>query len=154
MVRLIRAAVVLGILAAASPVAASDSPTLGGRLSPFPLVWERDAPVVNVTNLSTIPVRVTVEADGGWRVDSASFTLAVNERRSVSITAAGSADGRIRARLDPADAIPGVEAVGLVLETRARHATFVELYPAAPAALLAAVTILLLALVRRKVVRR
>lgn len=117
------AAVVLGILAAASPVAASDAPTLGGRLSPFPLVWERDAHVVNVTNLSTIPVRVTLEATDGWMIDAGGFTLAVGELRSVPVTAAGSADGRISARLVPADALPGMEAVGLVLETHARHVT-------------------------------
>lgn len=112
----------LVILAAAVPTAAAGD-TLGGRLSPTNLVWERDAHQVNLTNLSTVPVIVALTVEGdGWAVDESRVSLDVEERYSVPILEAGESEAIIRASFTPVDVPAGDEAAVLVLETKARHA--------------------------------
>lgn len=107
--------------------AAEAAPMLGGRISPSPFVMERDEPKINVTNLSTLPVTATVLVDGdGWTLGLTSLELAVNERRSIPITAAGEDRAEVRVRLTPATAQPGVDTATLELVTTLRHHDFIQ----------------------------
>lgn len=114
----VAAALVL-LLLTAYPVTAAD-PTLGARLSPVEIVYERGE-ALDVTNLSSVPVTVRLEADNGWTLGASVLTLAVNERASVPVTAAGEGPAVIRATLTPAQPIAGTDVNALVLETHARH---------------------------------
>ena len=118
----LRVAAIVVLFAAASPAAATDA-TLGARLSPVNLIIERDNHV-SLTNKSTVPVVVTMDAIGdGWALDSNSFPLALGEARTVTITTAGTGDAVIRASLTSAEAANGIDTAALVLETHVRHLT-------------------------------
>ena len=116
----LRAAALAAFVVGASVVPATGAPTLGGRLAPATVIYERD-PWVAITNLSTMAVNVTIEATNGWTVESDTFPLEVGERYQTSIIAAGSEDGTISARLTPSDVVSGVDYSSLVLAARVRH---------------------------------
>lgn len=114
------AAAALVVMLAGPETASATPPELGGRLSPVPLIYERQ-PWVAVTSLATVPVSVTLVAGDGWVLEVGRFTLAPGERRQVAVTAAGPGEVTIAATLTPTAAPEGHEAVALRLETRARH---------------------------------
>lgn len=126
----LRVALVLALYAAAAHPVAAAEPTLGARISPVEIVYEHGDDL-DVTNLSTIPVVVTLTATDGWTLGVSTLTLAVQERASVPITAAGSGDAVIRATLTPATLPVGQDAAALVLETRARHTSPLDGLPPA-----------------------
>jgi hypothetical protein len=115
-----RAFVLVLVVMAALPAVATAAPELGGRLSPVPLVYERQ-PWVQLTNLSTVPVLVTLEASDGWSVDEDRLSLDVGETYRVAVLEAGPSDAVIRATIVPAEAVTGPDVNALVLETIARH---------------------------------
>ena len=110
MARLVRAALVaLSLLALALSSASAAGPTLGGRLSPVPLVYEQQQ-AVNVTSLANIPVVVQLSVTGnGWQLAAYSLSLAPGERQSVAVTAAGEDAATISARITPDPPIAGNE---------------------------------------------
>lgn len=117
--------VVVAAIAAAgasTPVAAAAAePTLGATFGPTTLVYEREQDVA-LTNRSTLPVIATITADGaGWAVDSTPMRLAVGQRVTVTVTAAGPAEARIVATLTAETPPPGMDATSLVMTLRARH---------------------------------
>ena len=128
----VAAALVL-LLLTAYPVTAAD-PTLGARLSPVEIVYERAEPL-DVTNRSTVPVTVTLTASNGWTLGVSTLNLAIDERATVPVTRAGDGPTVIRATITPTDVIAGTDAASLVLETRARHLTPWEGIPLAPVGL-------------------
>jgi hypothetical protein len=118
------------LLLTAPAVLAADPPTLGGRISPTSLVFERDRSV-NVTNLSTVPVVVTLQADGiGWTFQDDHLSLRPGERATVPLATAGDAETVLRAVLSPVLPDQGMDTASLVLETKARHLTPWERIPA------------------------
>ena len=131
-------------LVVAAPAAAAG-PTLGGRVATahLPIRWELDAHAFTITNLSTIPAAVTVDAGSGWAVDADAFTLAVDQSREVTITTAGPDPVTIRATLTAVEAPPGMDRGSVTLQAFARHATWIE----AHGSTLLAVALVLLALV-------
>lgn len=152
--RLVRAALLVVIAAAAmvSTVVAADPPTLGARLSPAEYIVGRDE-AVSITNRSTVPVSVHVDAAGdGWAVDVSDFTLAVDEERSLTVTA-GQGEAAIRATLAAIDVV-GVDATALVLETSARHPSPWESVPSLAWLLLLVGGFLILYAIRRRFLRR
>jgi hypothetical protein len=110
----------LGVVIAGLTQSVTAAPALGGRLSPVPLVYERQ-PWVQVTNLSTMPVAVTLEALDGWTLAESELQLAVGEVYRVDVTAAGPDDATIRATIVPREALTAPDVNALVLETTARH---------------------------------
>jgi len=126
MARIVRAALVFLALAA-TPQAAGASQGLGATLSPAPLVWERDEHQLNLTNRSEWPIVATFDVTGdGWSLARYSLPLAVDERSSVAISAAGEGDARIRVTLSPQSVPDAPDRLSLVLETTVRHLTVLE----------------------------
>jgi hypothetical protein len=130
MARLARAALLaLALLAVSLSAASGAGPTLGGRLSPVPLVYEHDQ-AVNVTSLATIPVTVSLSVDGaGWQLAADRLTLQPGERQSVAVTAAGNDPATLSVRFLPVDPVTGSETSALVLQGTLRHATLLESVP-------------------------
>lgn len=116
----LRAAALAAFVVGASVVPATAAPTLGGRLAPASIIYERD-PWVAVTNLSTLPVTVTIEATDGWAVADPTFPLEVGERFQTPIVTAGTDDGTISATLTPSDVLSGIDYSNLVLAAKVRH---------------------------------
>ena len=127
--RSLRACLILVALAllASSGWTSAAGPTIGARISPVPLVVERQ-PWVAVTNLSELrlAVRLEIVGDPGYALAATSFNLDPDERRATNLTAIGPGEATIRAHLSARDTAAGTEAVELVLETRARHETITE----------------------------
>ncbi len=115
--RLVRVVLLVAALAVPQTVGAVD--TLGARLSPVNLVVGRDSSV-SLTNKSTVPVRVHVDAIGdGWTVDTSDFALGIGQAQTVRIATVGSGDATIRASLTSDKT--GTDNAALVVETHARH---------------------------------
>ena len=116
----LRAAALAAFVVGASAVPATGAPTLGGRLAPASIVYERD-PWLAVTNLSTLPVNVVIDASDGWSVADPTFALEVGERFQTSILTAGTDDSAISATLTPSDVLSGIDYSSLVLSAKVRH---------------------------------
>ena len=125
--------VALALVALALPAgAAGAEPTLGGRLSPVPMTYEVD-PRLNITNLSTVPVRASLEIEGpGWVLEADAFALAVGERRTIAVVAAGQDDAVLSVVLTPELPTGGADANVLVLQGKLRHAGPWEGVPVLP----------------------
>jgi hypothetical protein len=115
-----RCVLLLAVVATLGTSVVTAAPELGGRLSPVPLVYERQ-PWVQLTNLSTMAVVATIETEGGWTVETDRLTLDPGERQRVAVVTAGPEDAVLRAHLAPAEALTGPDVNALVLETIARH---------------------------------
>ena len=119
-------------LAVAAPAAAAG-PLLGGRISAehLPLVREIDGHWFQVTNQSTIPVRVHLEFTSahpaGWFLDQEAFTLAVDETHRVKITTAGPEPVTIGATLSGIG-VTGTDTTALPFQLNVRHATWFEVH--------------------------
>ena len=118
------------LLLSASPAVAAE-PTLGGRLSPAQLVYEKGHEVT-LRNMSTVPVTVTFTVEGaGWSLeDQSAHPLAVDETVTVPMVSAGQEQATIRAYITPQTAPAGSDATTLVLEASARHLSPWEQIPA------------------------
>lgn len=120
--------------------------TIGARISPVPLVVERQ-PWVAVTNLSALRLGVKLEIIGeGYALESSGFSLDPGQRRVTNLARIGPGEATIRAHLHALNLKAGVETVDLVLETRARHESLAEVVERAgvPVAGLAALGLLAL----------
>lgn len=150
--RLVRVAAFVVLLAAASPVAAADPPTLGARLSPAEfVVGQHDA--VSITNRGNVPVVVHVDTAGdGWALDATDFTLAPDQERSLAVTV-GDGEATIRATLTPVDVI-GMDTSALVLQMGARYPSPWEAIPVALWIGLLLAGFLILYAIRRRFLRR
>lgn len=115
------------VVAAVLPAAASAA-SLGARLSPVEVIYER-TPFVRVQSLADVPVSVALEfvkGGAGWVLADEHFTLEPNRTREVPITRAGPETTQIRATVRAVKVPPGSEAVSFTLNATLRHETFLE----------------------------
>lgn len=124
-----RPVVIIATVAALAVLAAfpgEAAARLGASLSPVPLVFE-EGNELNVTNKSDKPIVATLEIEGkGWRLAETELRLAVDETRAVVVTEAGEDDAVLWVRVTPANPVPAMESVAIVLEGRLRHQTWLE----------------------------
>lgn len=94
------AAIVLLGLGFPLPARAGDPPLLGLQLTPAPLYASETHSVV-VTSHATVPLAVTLSADGGWEVEPIHLTLQPGEIATAAVTGIGSKPGTLTATGDP-----------------------------------------------------
>ena len=119
----------LALVAIPATARGAGEPTLGGTISPVPLVVERDAHAVSVTNRATLPVRIHLAIAGtGYALDPTDGILVVGATFIGRLSAIGPGTARVVATLTPNAglAAPGTEAVALQLATTVRHLTTLE----------------------------